>query len=268
MDQLATTSRRLTTQPEITLITSSDNKLREVQDILGSSVIATRIKLTPVELQPSNEMELKRLRGPEFYGEVAELCALTKFNEMQSRNGAALQPGAVLLDTAFFQVPAHGFPGVLAASYFYSGKLPDGTPIENTVAPRMICETARLYRDYRLVWTETVLLAVSDDEGKVVPKVFQSAKECFAPPTPQGKGWAFDVCAGPDPIEIARIEGNTSAITRLQAIKDRKYDLPFAAAKEGYLRTFAELGADKHLYSPRGEVFRDLARYLNSNVKL
>ncbi len=267
MEKLVTSSRRLTTQPEIQLITSSDNKLREVQEILGSSVLATRIKLTPVELQPSNEMELKRLRGPEFYGEVAELCALTKFDEMRKRNGAALQPGAVLLDTAFFQVPTLGFPGVLAASFFYSGKLPDGTPIENTAGPRMICEAARLFKDYRLVWTETVILAEDNGEGQIVPKVFQSVKECFAPPTPQGNGWAFDVCAGPDPIQIAQVEGNSIVVNRLQAIKDRKYELPLAAAKEGYLRTFAELGPDKHLYSPRGEVFRELATYLNGRVK-
>jgi inosine/xanthosine triphosphate pyrophosphatase family protein len=267
MQNLATSFRKTSTQPEIQLITSSDNKLREVQQILGNSVLANRVKLTPVELQPSNEMELKRLRGPGFYGEVAVLCALTKFQEMQARNGTALQPGAVLLDTAFFQVPALGFPGVLAASFFYSGKLADGTPIENTVAPRLICEAARLFKDYRLVWTETVVLAEDGGEGKTVPKVFQSVKECFAPPTPQGNGWAFDVCAGPDPIEIARIEGNTAAVNRLLAIKDRKFDLACAAAKEGYLRTFAELGADKHLYSPRGEVFRDLARYLNGNIK-
>lgn len=248
------------------LVTSSDKKVREVQDVVGSRAHITRVDAVLREDQENDAIATCRLRGPEHYPAAAGLSMQLKYTHLarectlSEKLPVALQPGLTLMDSAWFQVARQGLPGITVKQEFAGTRLEDGTEIENNTAPVFACEMAKILKDCRVVWVETAATIEPDPQN---PDIFmvkyrQSVAECYTPPTPRGQGWAYDVCCCPDPIVYARYKGRHDVAERLAAIKDKKWQLPLEAEKLGCLVTFAELEERglKHIFSPRADLFR------------
>jgi hypothetical protein len=250
----------------ITLLTSSEKKVAEVQGILGDAVEVGRVAAELLEVQETDEIKNLRMQGPQCYPEAAKISLMKKylsFAEAQSSERGAtirLQPGLTIMDSAWFQVARQGLPGITAKQEFDDGVNGEGHKIKNDRGPRIACMAAKEFRDCRAVWIETAATIEADptDENRFIVVYRQEVAECFIPPTPRGSGWAYDVCCCPDPIKYAEFLGRLDAVETLSAISDREWKLAVEAEKLGLLVTFAELESrgQKQLFSPRAALFK------------
>jgi len=247
----------------LSVVSGNREKIEDIKLATGLTSLPW-VRFEPREEQENKQLLALRLKGEEFYSEVAQRSALQKFRLMQETLGQGVQPGYTVVDSTLWAPWFNGLPGLNAANYFASYTEADGNVIRSEAVLDHFCKASADAKNRRVVWIETAVTAVLDENGETAPRVRQKFDICFTSIVPYHKGSTMWPITCPNPKIVATALGRMDHLRELEQIEDVNWELPARANELGLLMSYAEL-VDKKIIDrknlitrcPRGELFRN-----------